>query len=131
MHSCLIYIGLLDSTGDVERAFAAVQMRDLKKRERHLGHCGMADELMVSLEVPREVDALVIRPPTPLTHHAAHTAAPRTMHFMWRPKEFILQVRVVSLGLCGIFVPVFPPLFGWDDAQVQKKYAEFFSGSVP
>ncbi len=94
---CLTYLGILDGTGDVERAFAGVQMRELKHRQRHLGRQGLADELMVRMEFPKELDALVTRTPEPLQALSADPAVARQMQVMWRPRQLILQVPVA----CG------------------------------
>jgi hypothetical protein len=96
----LSFIGSLDGTGDVERAFARLELLEAKRRIRKFHPTHMKDALQVLLEVPRTLDALVTKAPFPIPA----TAAPGSVvvEVMWRPKAFILKA--------------------------QKKYLEFFGG---
>ena len=53
----LTYLGILDVTTDVERAFSRIQRLEIKSRERHCHATRLQDSLNVLLEVPSCVDA--------------------------------------------------------------------------
>ena len=92
----LTYIGILDVTTDVERAFARIQRLEIKSRERHCHPSRLQDSLNVLLEVPSCVDALVTRTPEATRQNSS---AP-LLQVMWRPRLLL--------------------------AKAQRKYAEFF-----
>lgn len=98
----LTYISLLECTSDIERCFAKVQLAEMKRRERHTTPEMLTDQLLVNLEVPGEIDALVVREPATIrlpARVAAGEKAPITQ-LAWRPGKL----------LC----------------RAMKKYAEFF-----
>jgi len=63
VHLALTYIGILDVTTDVERAFSRIQRLEIKSRERHCHPSRLQDSLNIMLEVSVCVDALVTRTP--------------------------------------------------------------------
>ena len=59
------YYGTLDGTSDIERPLARLALREYKYRDRHTNVGMLADEVMIALEIPRCIDALVNRAPRP------------------------------------------------------------------
>jgi hypothetical protein len=96
VHLALTYIGILDVTTDVERAFSRIQRLEIKSRERHCHPSRLQDSLNIMLEVPVCVDALVTRTPEATRQNSS---AP-LLQVIWRPRPLL--------------------------AKAQRKYAEFF-----
>ena len=94
----LTFIGILDVTTDVERAFSRLARLEIKSRERHCHPSRLHDSLNIVLEVPSVVDALVTRTPEPLRLPGRGKAP--LLQILWRPGPVI--------------------------RQAQRKYAEFF-----
>ena len=96
VHLTLTYLGILDVTTDVERAFSSIQRLEIKSRERHCHPSRLQDSLNVMLEVPSRVDALVTR----TTEATRQNSSAPLLQVLWRPKPLL--------------------------AKAQRKYAEFF-----
>ena len=80
----LTYVGLNDLTTDCERTLSRVAALESGERSAHLKFQLLSDSMMVSLHVPRQIDALVWRD----SSHASGGGATVAKE-SWRPKEFI------------------------------------------
>ena len=95
VHLTLTYLGILEVTTDVERAFSRIQRLEVKSRERHCHPSRLQDSLNVMLEVPSCVDTLVTR----TTEATRQNSSAPLLQVLWRPKPSL--------------------------AKAQRKYAEF------
>ena len=84
----LTFVGIMDGTGDVERTFAQLEMLELKRRVRHLSPNALKDALQVMQEVPRSLDALIIRAPQ---SQAQADCAGAVLQVLWKPRAFIAK----------------------------------------
>ena len=104
----LTYIGIMDSTSDVERTFSRMEMLTSKRSKDHHKESTLQSLLTVALHSPADLESLLTMAPSPtLTSipndacQAPHSeATTRWVSVVWKPTKFI--------------------------SDCQKKYAEFF-----
>ena len=82
----LSFLGLLQDTSDVERAFATLELLELKRRVRLLPEVAIKDAIQIALEVPSQIGALVLKSPIPYS-----TPGGEKVQIVWRPRSFITK----------------------------------------
>ena len=83
------YLGIIDSTCDVERLFSKLQLLEMKRRERHLGIFALRDAVKVAIECPGVINELIIKAP------AECNRAGQQVVVAWQPKPLILKAQVI------------------------------------
>ena len=92
----LSFLGLLQDTSDVERAFATLELLELKRRVRLLPEVAIKDAIQIALEVPSQIGALVLKSPIPYS-----TPGGEKVQIVWRPRSFITKAQGKYVSFWG------------------------------